>query len=233
MKKHFAIIATALLSVIFSLNVGAVKAVTPGIEEWASFLGSLGYNLYSFDTTDLSETQRTITVTIREYSGDSIVNENILGPVAYGFKVRTMLDDMPENVREDFRPDMEEPEIGLLKRIRHINIGLHRTPGDSTASCSYEIGNHSSFGPITLKLKPVSSPMFSDGKATYLYASRPFKMPEALPESGFVPLVLYSSFWVDKMGIIRSCGEIEISGLETSDIVKNSPHYFVIGFTII
>ena len=41
MKKHFAIIATALLSAMFSLNAGAVKAVTPGIEEWAYFLGIL------------------------------------------------------------------------------------------------------------------------------------------------------------------------------------------------
>lgn len=233
MRKSFAIIATVLLSAMFSQNVGAVKAVTPGIDEWATFLSSMGYDLYSFDTSDLSESKRKIVITIREYNGDSIVNENILGPMSYGFDTRTMLDDMPADVREDFRHDMEEPETGLLKRIRRINIGMHRTPGDSTASCTYDIVNHASMGPITLTLKPVSSPMLNNGKETYLYVSRPFKMPVSLPESGFVPLVLYSSFWVDGHGFIRSCGETEISGLETSDIIKNSPHYYVLGFTII
>lgn len=232
MKKPFAVLIVVLLSSVFSIDAGAVKAVTPGIDEWVSFLNILGYDLYSFDTSDLSESKRKIAMTIREYDGDSIINENISGPFVYGFDTRTMLSDIPEDVREDFRRDMEDPETGLLKRIRRINIGVHRTDGDTVAYCTYEIVNHSSLGPIKLNLRPVSSPMLGD-KKTYIYISRPFKMPESLPESGFVPLVLYSSFWVDSQGIIRSCGETEISGFETSDIIKNSPHYYVIGFTII
>lgn len=233
MKKSYIIFAVTLFATLSSLHATAIKPVTPGIDEWASFLNSLGYDLCSFDTSDLSESKRTIKMTIREYSGDSIINENILGAFAYGIDTRTMIDDIPEDVRDDFRRDMEEPETGVVRRIHRINIGIHRTPSDSTATCSYEIVNHVELGPINMPLKPISSPFLNKGKEVYIYVARPFEMPESLPESGFVPLVLYSSFWVDSQGIIRSCGENSISGLETSDVIKNSPHYYVIGFTII
>ncbi|WP_290383327.1 DUF5041 domain-containing protein, partial [uncultured Muribaculum sp.] len=63
------------------------------------------------------------------------------------------------------------------------------------------------------------------------YNTRPFKV-DSIRINDFTPLVWAGSFWWDDdFKIFRSCGEKEISSL-SSEIVDNSPHYYVIGIVV-
>ena len=63
----------------------------------------------------------------------------------------------------------------------------------------------------------------SENKYVYSYRSDPFEPTSPLEKGTFIPLVYYSSFWYDAEDkITRCCGSI-------SDIIKRSPHYYILG----
>ena len=61
------------------------------------------------------------------------------------------------------------------------------------------------------------------------YNIMPFKV-DGFEKGKFVPLVLYAAPWWDEnYEICRFCGKNELSPDMTSELLKDSPHYFVIG----
>ena len=49
----------------------------------------------------------------------------------------------------------------------------------------------------------------------------------------YIPLAAYTSFWFDvKYNIIRSCGASELDPDMSTEILKDTPHYYVIGVTL-
>ena len=63
----------------------------------------------------------------------------------------------------------------------------------------------------------------SENKYVYSYRSDPFEPTSPLEKDTFIPLVYYSSFWYDAEDkVTRCCGSI-------SDIIKRSPHYYILG----
>lgn len=224
MKKFFAISAIAA-TLLIGLNLNAVTPITPTSEDWTSFLEDNGYHLYSFNVSEFADTTRYMVMTVREYEFDSIVTPNIALP--YWLPTRKMLTDIPEDVREGFMSDMEDAEKGIVSSIKKFNIGIY-SPGDSTAKFILNAVGTVRIGG-DLNLKPISTS--KEGKRKYMYIARPFAACDTLPEDRFIPLVFFSSFWVDENGIIRSCGENELKGLN-SELIKLSPHSFVVGIEI-
>ena len=77
------------------------------------------------------------------------------------------------------------------------------------------------FLPSSLKLRQLY--WESENKYVYSYRSDPFEPTSPLEKGTFIPLVYYSSFWYDAEDkITRCCGSI-------SDIIKRSPHYYILG----
>ena len=91
---------------------------------------------------------------------------------------------------------------------------------DSLAICYFKWENtlQSSW---SLKLKQIY--WESANKYVYSYRSDPFEPTSPLEKDTFIPLVYYSSFWYDAEDkVTRCCGTI-------SDIIKRSPHYYILG----
>jgi len=69
-------------------------------------------------------------------------------------------------------------------------------------------------------------------KLTYAYDSRPFKI-DKFEEGNFIPLVLLGSFWLDtEHGFLRFCGANEMDPDMSTELLEDTPHYFVIGVEI-
>ena len=84
--------------------------------------------------------------------------------------------------------------------------------------------------PLSLKMRKVHNPETGDD-IMIEYNARPFKV-DSIRINDFTPLVWVGSFWWDgDFKIFRCCGENEISSL-SSEIVDNSPHYYVIGIVV-
>ncbi len=224
MKKVYIIVLWTLLSCII-VNMHAVTPKSSTLEDWTNFLKKNGYYLYSFDISEFSDTTRTIILKVREYENDSLVRDDILPP--FGFNTRLMLDEIPEDARNDMK-DMENPDKGIVRRLKQANIGVTYHANDSIATVTYDLVDHCILSPqLTLK---AMNQQIGDQKR-YLYAIRPFAGENNPAVDKFVPLILFSSFWMDSDGIIRSCGETEVKNLD-SELIKNSPHSYIIGLEI-
>ena len=114
---------------------------------------------------------------------------------------------------------------------KKLIIGFSPAATDSTANFIYTFGEMSGFGG-RLYLKPVSDPNESV-PPLYMYGSRPFKLIPPFKAGEFIPLVMYGSWWYDKnFNCTRFCGDNFINPDLTSDILKDIPHYFGLGFII-
>ena len=108
-------------------------------------------------------------------------------------------------------------------------IGFMPNGNDSVGKVFFSLEKAMSFS-ITRKLKPVFN--VKQNKNEYLYGTRPFEL-QKIRKDEFVPLVLYGSHWYDeKFGITRFCGANYIKPDMSSDILKDSPHYYVIGIKV-
>lgn len=110
-------------------------------------------------------------------------------------------------------------------------IGIRPADTDSTVNFIYSFGEVSRFGG-RLYLKPISDPDES-ARPYYIYGSRPFELVPPFKAGEFIPLVMYGSWWYDKNANgTRFCGDNFIKPDLTSDILKDIPHYYVMGITI-
>lgn len=90
------------------------------------------------------------------------------------------------------------------------------------------IGRTHSVQPSSLKLRQIY--WESEDKYVYSYVSKPFELTMSLEKDTFIPLVCYCSFWYDAEDkVTRCCGENFIKPDLSSDILKNVPHYYVLG----
>ena len=106
-------------------------------------------------------------------------------------------------------------------------IGFLPSEKDSIALCCFNWENTLSFT-SPLKLRQIY--WESENQYIYSYVSRPFELTSSLEKDTFIPLVFYCSFWYDAEDkVTRCCGENRIAPDLSSDIPKQSPHYYVIG----
>lgn len=228
MLKPFIILLTVLS---MAAPTSAITPRSPSLEDLSEMLKLTGYDLYSFDISDLTNDKHIVTLTIREYERDSLINENILAPYAIQFPTKTMLSELPENFfAHGDSVVAEDAEAGIYRTFKTINIGFYRHAGDSVAIATIDIPESRSMSP-QLKLRPLKS--YND---LIQYYGKPFKMSDAIPCDGmFVPLALYGSMWVDEhYGVARFCGANEISFDDGDDIsiTRFSPHYYVVGISV-
>ena len=75
--------------------------------------------------------------------------------------------------------------------------------------------------------------MKDSDKKHFNYHTRPFII-EAFEVDKFIPLVLFGSSWYDeRFNVIRFCGEREIDPDLSSEILKDVPHYYVLGIKFV
>jgi hypothetical protein len=110
-------------------------------------------------------------------------------------------------------------------------IGFAPSSNDSTYVYSFQSVGGGGFN-ATLKLQPVFAPEMST-KQAYRYESRPFELVAPVETGKVIPLVLFGSYWYEQeTGVSRFCGEKVINPDLSSDIVKNIPHFYVLGIKI-
>ena len=159
---------------------------------------------------------------------------NAKGYTAYSFDVSAI---KGRNVTINFREFKNGKEVegspkllmpySFEARGDKLIIGFLPNPNDSTAQCCISWENTLSFAP-TLKLRQIY--WESEDQYIYSYRSVPFELTSSLDKDTFIPLVLYCSFWYDaKDKVTRCCGENFIKPDLSSDIPKQSPHYYVLG----
>ena len=153
-----------------------------------------------------------------------------------GFKSRTMVSDfmwreLSEEELADIRDASVDYENGVYSRAEKITVGFLPCENDSTEVGRLFVENQGSSG-FSLKLKPINHYGVYNDDVIYQYKPVPFKT--SVFENGkFIPLAAYASFWFDeKYSVIRFCGAKEIDPDMSTEILKDTLHYYVIGVTL-
>ena len=152
---------------------------------------------------------------------------NAKGYQAYSFDVRAIKGRNVEIYFREFVNGKEaENSPGLLfpyyfeAKGDKLIIGFLPSETDSLARYCFSWENTLSYN-SSLKLKQIY--WESENKHIYSYRSDPSGPTSPLEKDTFIPLVYYSSFWYDAEDkVTRCCGSI-------TDIIKQSPHYYILG----
>ena len=230
MKKTLLI---AFLSVIsFASRAQEVKPIEASIEDYIALLNQNGYQAYSFDISPMKDTTYQVHFEVREYVADNLEPVSIQ-PYGLQLKNRTMVKDffwreLSEEEVAEIKAASVDYENGVYSRSEKITVGFLPCENDSTKVGRVFLDNQGNFG-FSLKLKPINHYGTYDNQVIYHYRTLPFK-PSAFEEGKFIPLAAYTSFWFDaKYNIIRSCGATELDPDMSTEILKDTPHYYVIG----
>ena len=157
------------------------------------------------------------------------------GYIAYSFDMKEFKDRSVEPVIMEYVKG-EEPRdvLGFSFSFpigEKLVIGFAPSSNDSTYVYSYQSDGGGGFN-ATLKLKPVFAPEMPT-KQAYRYESRPFELVAPVETGKLIPLVLFGSYWYEQeTGVSRFCGDKQIKPDLSSDIIKDIPHYYVLGIRI-
>ncbi len=215
----------ACLCVMSSIVGGReLRLKTTSFEDYIPLLENAGFHLESFDISDLADSSYYIQLQIREYeAGKTDFKTNMM---PYALDNRTMASEFKDTIIP--AEEMAVPEKGIYTLGRKVNIGL-RSVTDSTKTVLMDIPEIGTM-PLSLKMRKVHNPETGD-EIMIDYNAPPLKV-DSIRINDFTPLVWVGSFWWDgDFKIFRCCGENEISSL-SSEIVDNSPHYYVIGIVV-
>ena len=230
------IICAAMMIASTTLRAQEVKPIEASIEDYIALLNQNGYQAYSFDISPMKDTTYQVQFEVREYVAG---NPEPVSVQPYGrgrgFKSRTMVKDffwreLSEEELADIRDASVDYENGVYSRAEKITVGFLPCENDSTEVGRLFVENQGSSG-FSLKLKPINHYGVYNDDVIYQYKPVPFKT--SVFENGkFIPLAAYASFWFDeKYSVIRFCGAKEIDPDMSTEILKDTPHYYVIGVT--
>lgn len=232
MKHHIITISVALLSIV-GLNAQEIKPLDTSIEDYIMLLNASGYEAYSYDITTIKDKTYTLNFEIREYVKDQA--EPLSTKSNGRFRNRTIIQDfmwreLSTEELAEIEKNAVDVENGVYSLAEKVTIGFMPSKNDSTMTGRISVPGMGASG-LSLELKPIQTPQ--NERKIYSYLTRPFKASTFEPGK-FIPLALCCSFWYDEAHkVIRCCGEKVIDPELTANILKDSPHYYIIGVTII
>lgn len=229
MKAKLTILLFYLLSAGTASAQDSLKIVktTPQMDDIVSVLEAMNIYLYRFDLKEFLNDTYAMNIYIDEYTKDAPATR--YQALRLGNNI-TSLDEVPEEHREGFRKLKNIPtDKNEWNSIEELSIYI-RQQKDSTARVTFNIPENSRQSAL-LKLKPVGK------QQIYFYVPRPFQLKAVSKgEQMTIPLLLYGSGWVDTSvqgrEFIRCCGESEIDPAMRAEILKETPHYYVIGLEL-
>ena len=221
-KKCVITLATLVLS--YTVFGQQIKNKNVELDDLISLLGAAGYELFSYDITEMLNGRYDIVVVKKEFSdGKEIESSNLVM-----LPNKRLLTDIPESSRQQFidAGRVIDPITQAIELVEKIKIGFYPSDNDSTKRIHVGVdGRTLSISSLNLK-----GLMQKDSeKLLFFYTIRPFQL-KAFKEDEFIPLILLSSGWYDeRFNIFRSCGQREIEPEMSDEIYKNIPHHYIVG----
>lgn len=232
MKRIKLLVIATLAFVGLTMQAQEVKQIEASVDDYIALLNQSGYQAYSFDISQLMDTTYYVQFEVREYVAGN-PDPVMVQPYGRGLKNRTMVKDFmwrerSEEELADIRAASVDYENGVYSRAEKITVGFLPCKNDSTEVGKLFVENQGASG-FSLSLKQIDHKGAYNEDVIYSYNTLPFKT-SAFEEGKFIPLAAYASFWFDeRFNIIRFCGATELDPDMTTEILKDTPHYFVIG----
>lgn len=186
-----------------------IKTAEPYIKDYIELLNQEGFQIFSFDVSSLNEGNYVITPEVRSYPEGEKYDP-------FDMVIHYTNRDMTENGE-------------LVHALDRINLSFTPSKNDSIRVMQFHVGNVGN-RPFIFILHPIKNE--DTGEMEISYGFRQFKV-DKINIGGFTPLLMYGSYWYDKDShMLRQCGEMDLEPDLSSAILKQIPHYYVIGFNV-
>lgn len=223
MKRIFIISCVLILShAVFGQQI---KIKNVELDDVITLLKASGYELFSYDITEMLDERYDITLVEKEFEAGKEIETSDLVTLSN----KRLLTDFPEASRQeaiDAGVSIIDPETQAIAHAGKISLGFYPSDNDSTKFMQFSVQNS---GRMEMPLKLRGLTTKDPDKKYFSYHTRPFKTV-AFEEEKFIPLVLFGSAWYEeRFNTYRFCGDSEIEPDMSSEILKDLPHYYVIG----
>lgn len=224
------LIPTTIAALIFSATAMQaadslkINTMEPQMEDIFSILNSMDMDFFRFDLSEFLANDYDVMFYVDEYRDNELVERKY--SIFFGTN-RMSVNLYPEEQREQVRAmhglGPEEDKFDYITTACIYTRKTSDSTTDFTVNCPgvARITRH-------IDLYPVGP------DSTYFYVARPFSMKKSSADGNAdIPLVMYGSGWYDEEnGIVRCCGEYEIDPARQAQILKDSPHYYIIGISL-
>ena len=227
-----------LYALLFGVFAGSyaqqIKKNAPVFDDYLPLLQQAGYNVFTYDISALKDTTYNITFIIREYAAGKHLQDKDL---RIGLRAnRYMLAEFDEADRAQAIADgiAEDAANGVFRLATKIGIGFTPSQSDTLQNILFRAYGKEplaqSGSRVVLRDVRMDNERADNESRNFIrYTFREFK-EEPFATDTFIPLLMYASFWWDaEHNIYRFCGDSELTRDMSSSLLKDSPHYYIIG----
>ena len=202
-----------------------IKTNNVEFDDLIFLLNAAGYEIFSFDISEMLIEQYDIMFVQKEYEAGKEVAASNLTTVPN----KRLLTDIPESFWQKLIDEgrVIDPKTKAISHAEKFSFGFYPSGNDTTKRMQLHIPEFITMPRITFNLRGLVN--VNSDKLFFSYHIRPFKI-NTFKENEFIPLILLGSSWYDeRFNVFRFCGEKEIEPDMSSEILKNVPHHYVVG----
>ena len=197
-------------------------------EDYLPLFNESGYNVFSYDISSLKDVASLATLTVLEYvKGEEVeskyANEALISTL---LKISEFDEDAQRRIKD--KGSAYDKENDIYRLATKLNISFTPLFNDSIQQVSFELTGTESIGSFSSWMILRDNRVDKSHRKLDYY-TRPFII-DGFEKGKFIPLVLYvAPWWDEKYETYRLCGETKIPADMSSQVMKLSPHYFIIG----
>ena len=195
-----------------------------------SLLQQAGYNMFVYDISSLKDKATHVEFCVKEYKNGNLVEVGDSRSRSSVFELIRKISEYSEDVQKVIMAsaNADDEENDIFRLATRLKIGFTPVDKDMGQRVLFVVAGKELMGGAGMRL------MLRDCRVDIShrkldYYTRPFII-DGFEKGKFIPLVLYAAPWWDEnYEIYRFCGETKIPADMSSQVMKLSPHYFIIG----
>ena len=238
MKRLFLTLIIAFATVCgFAQEIKSVDAkfedflpLVATFDDYKSLLQQAGYNMFVYDISSLKDKATHVEFCVKEYENGNLVEVGDSRSRSSVFELIRRISEFSEDEQKVIMASAiaDDEENDIFRLATRLKIGFTPVDKDMGQRVQFEVAGKELMGGDR-RLLMLRDCRVDKSHRKLDYIIRPFKV-DGFEKGKFIPLLMYGSAWWDAdCGYYRFCGDSELSPDMTSELLKDSPHYFIIG----
>ena len=199
-------------------------------DDCLSLLQQAGYNMFVYDISSLKDKATHVEFCVKEYKNGNLVEVGDSHSRSSVFELIRRISEFSEDDQKVIKAAAiaDDEDNDIFRLATRLKIGFTPVGADMEQSAQFEVAGKVQMA-LFSKLLSLRDNRVDKSHRKLDYYTRPFII-DGFEKGKFIPLVLYAApWWDEKYETYRLCGETEIPADMSSQVMKLSPHYFIIG----
>ena len=237
MKKLFLTLIVAFTTVCgFAQEIKSVDTkfedyqLVATFDDCLSLLQQAGYNMFVYDISSLKDKATHVEFCVKEYENGNLVEVGDSRSRSSVFELIRRISEYSEEEQRVIKASAiaDDEDNDIFRLATRLKIGFTPVGADMEQRVQFEVAGKVQMA-LFSKLLSLRDNRMDKSHRKLDYYTRHFII-DGFEKGKFIPLVLYAApWWDEKYETYRLCGETKIPADMSSQVMKLSPHYFIIG----